>query len=235
MAGKGGGAWKVAYADFVTAMMALFLVLWIMSQDTEILQATSRYFQNPFNSPLDRSSGVLEGDIGRSQEEIDAQRLSSAIEMGLIHEMAREFYRMLDVDENLEAEPVEIHVTDDGLRIVVYDLRDRQIFESGSAEFTEWGRLLMKNLAWLVESYQLRVRIDTHSARMDGFAEDPLHAFGLTQQRAHATQSALHYYAIPANRFFAIAAHGDQKPLEDVPPEHPDNDRIELSLHLPTG
>ena len=44
-----GGAWKVAYADFVTAMMALFMVLWISAQDQKILIATSKYFQNPFH------------------------------------------------------------------------------------------------------------------------------------------------------------------------------------------
>ena len=54
-----GGAWKVAYADFVTAMMALFMVLWISAQDNKILIATSQYFQNPFHSPMDATSGVL--------------------------------------------------------------------------------------------------------------------------------------------------------------------------------
>ena len=58
MAGS-GGAWKVAYADFVTAMMALFMVLWISSQDEKILIATSKYFQNPFSSPMNATSGVL--------------------------------------------------------------------------------------------------------------------------------------------------------------------------------
>jgi chemotaxis protein MotB len=232
MAG-GGGAWKVAYADFVTAMMALFLVLWILSQDSEILVATSRYFQNPFNSPLDRSSGVLEGET--SSYENESSVMTSVVEMGLLHEIAREFYRMLDVDENLEAEPVKIQVTDDGLRIIVYDLRQRAIFVEESAEFTEWGKLMMKNLAWLVESYRLQVRIDTHCARKKVIGDDPLYAFALTQKRAHATQAALHYYAIPANRFRSITAFGDQVPLEGEAPESPDNDRIELSLHLPTG
>src|SRR3954470_1195145 len=54
-----GGAWKVAYADFVTAMMALFMVLWISAQDEKILIATSKYFQNPFRSPMSATSGVL--------------------------------------------------------------------------------------------------------------------------------------------------------------------------------
>src|SRR5476649_2639375 len=53
-----GGAWKVAYADFVTAMMALFMVLWISAQDKKILIATSHYFQSPFSSPLSEHSGI---------------------------------------------------------------------------------------------------------------------------------------------------------------------------------
>ena len=51
MAGH-GGAWKVAFADFMTAMMALFLVLWISAQDQKILIATSKYFRSPFSSPM---------------------------------------------------------------------------------------------------------------------------------------------------------------------------------------
>src|SRR5580704_15006353 len=57
--GHHGGAWKVAYADFVTAMMALFMVLWISVQDHKILIATSRYFQSPFRSPMDDHSGIM--------------------------------------------------------------------------------------------------------------------------------------------------------------------------------
>jgi flagellar motor protein MotB len=54
-----GGAWKVAYADFVTAMMALFMVLWISAQDKKILLATSHYFQQPFHSPFEDHSGIM--------------------------------------------------------------------------------------------------------------------------------------------------------------------------------
>ena len=56
--GHHGGAWKVAYADFVTAMMALFLVLWLVSQDQKIKEAVERSFRNPFNSLTKQSTGV---------------------------------------------------------------------------------------------------------------------------------------------------------------------------------
>ena len=62
-----GGAWKVAYADFVTAMMALFMVLWICSQDKKILLATSKYFKQPFNALTDQSVGIMQGKQGGSK------------------------------------------------------------------------------------------------------------------------------------------------------------------------
>src|ERR1041385_5498507 len=61
-----GGAWKVAYADFVTAMMALFMVLWISAQDEKILIATSKYFQNPFHSAMSANSGVMPFNTNKS-------------------------------------------------------------------------------------------------------------------------------------------------------------------------
>ena len=57
--GHHGGAWKVAYADFVTAMMALFLVLWLTSQDEKIKEAVERSFKNPFATVTKQSTGIV--------------------------------------------------------------------------------------------------------------------------------------------------------------------------------
>ncbi len=61
MAGKGGGAWKVAYADFVTAMMAFFLVMWITGQDKPVKEAVSKYFEDPFGDDVGSRSTSLKG------------------------------------------------------------------------------------------------------------------------------------------------------------------------------
>jgi chemotaxis protein MotB len=68
MAGKGGGAWKVAYADFVTAMMAFFLVMWITSQNDEVKQAIGGYFQDPWGSTGEPTSPSLHTPTGVSGE-----------------------------------------------------------------------------------------------------------------------------------------------------------------------
>ncbi|HEY2760792.1 MAG TPA: flagellar motor protein MotB, partial [Pirellulales bacterium] len=65
MAGKGGGAWKVAYADFVTAMMAFFLVMWITAQSNSVKQAVARYFEHPFDA-ASRSPVPADGKTGAS-------------------------------------------------------------------------------------------------------------------------------------------------------------------------
>jgi chemotaxis protein MotB len=64
MAGKGGGAWKVAYADFVTAMMAFFMVMWISAQNKPLKQAVARYFEDPFGTSKDPQSASLSGPVG---------------------------------------------------------------------------------------------------------------------------------------------------------------------------
>src|SRR5688572_30388021 len=112
MAGS-GGAWKVAYADFVTAMMALFMVLWISAQEKEILISTSQYFQNPFRSPMDASSGVMPFNSNKTSQnngkdqgsEKEAPDRNKHIQMTFLNSVAADFYRLLHLDESLESKP----------------------------------------------------------------------------------------------------------------------------------
>src|ERR1700709_730392 len=93
-----GGAWKVAYADFVTAMMALFMVLWISAQDEKILISTSRYFQTPFNSPMKESSGILPFDTNKPSEhrgeeagKDKTQASSKEVDLQFLNSLAKDF------------------------------------------------------------------------------------------------------------------------------------------------
>src|SRR5690606_23817711 len=135
MAG-GGGAWKVAYADFVTAMMALFMVLWISAQDEEILIATSHYFQTPFRSPMDATSGVLpfnnnkssqsNGNEAGSEKQPDRSR---HIEMTFFYLLAADFYLLLHRDQSRQVKPTDFRVTSDGFRVSMFNRAKRRLFE----------------------------------------------------------------------------------------------------------
>src|ERR1041385_375413 len=116
--GHHGGAWKVAYADFVTAMMALFLVLWLTSQDEKIKEAVERSFKNPFMSITKDSTGVIPNkDTQAVKSEKGNFDSASAIELNMLRKMASDLMNTLSSNpETPEENPVNIEMTPDGMR-----------------------------------------------------------------------------------------------------------------------
>ncbi len=238
-----GGAWKVAYADFVTAMMALFMVLWISAQDEKILIATSQYFQNPFNSPMNNHSGVLpfnsektkqsQGDDAGTEAE---SAKTSAVSMTFLNSVAADFYRLLNLDQDLADAPIDIQVTSEGMRITLFDRPDRPLFEPDNTQFTPWGEFAMQNLAWMIDRHRFRVTIDGHTHRKENLdPNDPLaddSAWDLSANRANASRRRLVFFAVDSALVERVAGYADTKPLEGKPREDPANDRITLSLTL---
>src|SRR4249919_2578348 len=91
-----GGAWKVAYADFVTAMMALFLVLWLTSQDQRIKEAVERSFKNPFTSVTKESTGVIPNKDSQAVKSNNGNFDSaSAIELNMLRKLAMDLVKTL--------------------------------------------------------------------------------------------------------------------------------------------
>ena len=233
-----GGAWKVAYADFVTAMMALFMVLWISAQDQEILIATSQYFQNPFRAPLTATSGVLPFNSNQTSRssgekegsEKDAKKMQ--IEMTFLNSVAAEFYRLLNLDKDLAEKPLDIQVTSDGLRITLFDRIRQPLFVEDTAEFTEWGTFVMQNLSWSVERHQFRVAIDGHTRANLKLSRPDYSAWELSTDRANAARRSLVHYAVDAGAIERVTGYADTRPMEGELPESEANQRVTLSLAL---
>lgn len=239
----GGGAWKVAYADFVTAMMALFMVLWISAQDEQILIATSQYFQNPFNSPMNNHSGVLpfnsdktQNSSGKDQGTEKESSKSNPVAMTFLNSVAADFYRLLNLDKDLEDAPIDIQVTSDGMRITLFDRPGQPLFQSGSTELTPWGEFAMQNLAWMIDRHRFRVTVDGHTRRTaQPDLNNPLagdEAWGLSADRANASRRRLVYYAVEPRLIERVTGFADTRPLDGRTPEDASNDRITLSLTL---
>jgi chemotaxis protein MotB len=221
----------VAYADFVTAMMALFMVLWISAQDQEILIATSKYFQQPFKSPMEASSGVMNGKGSNSaMDEVAEKDPSSIADLSLLNKLAQEFYKLLDVEESREEAPVDIQVTNDGLRVTVFNRAEHEVFEPASAEFTPWGRFLVENLAWLIARNRFKIRIDGHSATGFASSREDYTAWELSVDRANAVRRGLTHFAVPADKFERVTGFGDTVPLQRETPAARANERVEISL-----
>jgi chemotaxis protein MotB len=240
-----GGAWKVAYADFVTAMMALFMVLWISAQDKKILLATSRYFQQPFHSPFEDHSGMMpfnkelrdgsggkkdndESSSGRSKSASDARQ----IELNFLNSVAADYKRLLRVDDDLDQKAIDVQVTSDGLRVTLFDRARRPLFEDKTTELTQWGQFVMQNLAWLIERHHFRVIIDGHTRAQIQFPKDNYTAWELSADRANAARRCLVHYAVDQSSIERVTGYADTRPVDGEPPQSESNQRITLSLSL---
>lgn len=229
-----GGAWKVAAADFFCAMMALFMVLWIIGQDEASLSESVQLFQNPFrymesgqssDSPIDM--GGSSADTRESQSGKDEAGLGDN-SIDYVKTVVQEFLRYLNVETDADDSPVKVMVTSDGLRLSVFNRDHKPLFEGDSTQFTPWGNLVMQNISWITEQHPMRIRIDAH---IGDELEDPDNVeygpWELSSDRANAVRRALVYYALDPKKIERVTGFGDANPEE----EGEDSvSRIEISM-----
>lgn len=242
MAAGGGGAWKVAFADFMTAMMALFLVLWISAQDKKILIATSKYFQSPFSSPMEDHSGVMpfnkQSNENSSSKDDDTSGKEQAadknkeIELSFLNSVAADFYRLLHLDQTLDQKPIDIQVTSDGLRLTLFDRASRPLFKDNTAEFTEMGIHLIQSMAWIIDRHHFRVTIDGHTRAGIVMPDENYSAWELSMDRANAARRKLTHYAVEPELIERVTGYAATRPLPQEDPASESNQRITLSLSL---
>jgi len=237
-----GGAWKVAYADFVTAMMALFMVLWISAQDEQILIATSKYFQNPFNAITQSSAGVMQFNSaklssssttsGRDQGDAKEVSRNKQVELAMLTAAAADFYRLLHLDQNLADKPIDIQVTTDGLRVTLFDRPTQPLFAGDTSEFSQWGNFVMQSLAWMIDRHKFRVTIDGHTRAKMVFPKAGYEGWELSADRANAARRLLEQSAVDGSLIERVAGFADTKPLAGLAPDAQSNQRVTLSLTL---
>jgi len=224
-----GGAWKVAYADFVTAMMALFMVLWITSQKPEVVEAVSRYFQDPNIAFDNASSGTMDAAMAGTRKE--SSRINTKVKgnEGFLRAVARDFTQLINVKTE-ENSPVDIELTSDGLRISIYNKDDKPIFKEGSPELTEWGLFVLQNLSWLIERHNFHVFIGGHTSRSNGPKNAAYGPWELSADRANSCRRTLEHFAVNPKKIENVTGYGDTAPLAGSDAAPPRNDRITISL-----
>ena len=229
----------MAFADFMTAMMALFLVLWISSQEKKILIATARYFQNPFSSPMDRTSGIMPYDSNKPSKPHgddsgadEPQTSKRDIDLNYLNSLAKDFFKLLNLDQDLAEKPIEIQVTSDGLRITLFDRSRRPLFVEGSAELTEWGRFAMQSLAWMIDRQKFRVVIEGHTRRGLVLPNPDYTPWELSADRANSARRALTHYAVDPTQVERVTGYADTRPVPFQKPESESNQRVTLSLTM---
>ena len=171
MAGGGGGAWKVAYADFVTAMMALFLVLWIISQDEQIKGNVQQYFRTRFASVTKQSVGIIpieNADLIRAKRAHFEK--ASAIPLEQVRRLNDDLVRaFVQNPEYIDMKTLRVQMTDEGLLIEFFNDPSKRLFKEQTAEMTEYGRVLFRIVAWTLAKHDSRkstlVEVEGHTSK----------------------------------------------------------------------
>jgi chemotaxis protein MotB len=228
-----GGSWKVAYADFTTTMMALFLVLWITAQDTKVKEAVERAFRNPFSSVTKESVGIIPNEKAvATHEERGNYDSPSAVQLELLRRVSEDLAKLLHSNAE-DQQTVKLETTPEGLRITVFDRSHRPIFEPDSIQFTSYGDWVFSTMAWVVARYQ------TFLAELEGHTEAGTHLrppeytpWELSADRANATRRKLLEHGVPADQIYRISGFGDTQPMPGIQPNHESNRRVTVLLRV---
>jgi chemotaxis protein MotB len=229
-----GGAWKVAYADFVTAMMALFLVLWLTSQDEKIKEAVERSFRNPFSSVTKESTGIVPNKDTQAVKSRDGNFDSaSAVELNMLRRIAEEVLKTLQ-DSNPNDDAVKIEPIPDGVLISIFDKAQEPVFKTDSAEFTDFGRWVVSTLAWQVARYtnSFRVELEGHTETNQNPKREGYGPWEISSARATATLRGMMEHGVGPSQVRKVAGYADTQPLEGKPASDPLNRRVAVLLKI---
>ena len=212
-----GGSWKVAYADFVTAMMAFFLMLWLLS----MLSQESRDNLKEYFKSYKAFKHTGKQDI-KSSDSIKAADSDSLNDVILVEEIKKRFQ---GADEHLKVENVP-----GGIRIQVMDLTDKPMFETGSATFTQTALEIMEFIAMRISDIPGNILIEGHT---DGtpYADVKYRSnWELSMDRASAARVALLSHGVLSPRFRRVIAYAGTEPLIANDYFNPNNRRISIIL-----
>lgn len=231
--GHHGGAWKVAYADFVTAMMALFLVLWLVSQDQKIKDAVERAFRNPFASITKESTGIIPNKdyqaVSSRQGNFDS---ASVVELNMLRRLNDMLKTSLEAGEN-ESQSIKLELTPEGLKINVFDRSRKPIFEPESTVFTEYGSWVFNTLAWEISRFsQFNIELEGHTEHGHQFSKPDYGAWELSADRGNAARRKLLSHGVKDDQIRKVAGYADTQPMPNVPPDDESNNRVTVMLRL---
>lgn len=228
-----GGSWKVAYADFVTAMMALFLVLWLTSQDTKIKEAIERAFRNPFSAVTKESVGIIPNkDVTALHQEKGKFDSVSVLHLELLRRMSEDLAKILQQDPQNQ-QSVKLDLTSDGLKINVFDRANRSIFEPDTARFTPYGAWVFSTLAWEVGRYpNFTVELDGHTEAGRGPLRQDYGNWELSADRANAARRKLLEHGMAVSQIHKVAGLAETQPFDPAHPRDEVNRRVTVLLKV---
>jgi chemotaxis protein MotB len=228
--GHHGGAWKVAYADFVTAMMALFIVLWVLGQDDAVKESIAKYFKDPIglsskgrNVLQGNSKKIPDSDLQTQIEQRESEKLELK-NMGdkLLSELAKdpEF-------ANITGQ-IKIEIVDEGLRIEMLDSDQNVFFEIGTSKLKPEAVSLLKKIGDYISTIPNKIVIEGHTDARPYTGKDGYTNFELSADRANSARRALELSKIDPTKIDEIRGYADRRLRDKEDPFNLVNRRISI-------
>ncbi|MCS7052202.1 MAG: OmpA family protein [Ignavibacterium sp.] len=238
--GHHGGAWKVAYADFVTAMMALFIVLWVLGQDKKVIESVASYFRDPIgfteklrvitpgNSEMPFEADTLNINIKEQLRELEIQRLQSLGE-SLKQELKQnpEFQELAD--------QINIEIVNEGLRIELTESTENVFFEVGTANLKPEAAKIIQRMAASFQKLPNKIIIEGHTdSRPYIQGEKGYSNFELSAERANATRRTLVTAGLDPKKIDEVRGYADTRLRDPNDPFAAVNRRTSLIIKFET-
>jgi len=252
--GAHGGAWKIAYADFVTAMMAFFLLMWLLGSSTKAqLEGISEYFQTPLKVALQGgygsgdSSSVIQGggeDLTRKAGQVKRGETEPTKDIISLEkakaEHEQESARLQDMKSKIEQlmnspklqgfkNQLKLDLTKEGLRIQIVDDQNRPMFDSGGAVMKPYTRDILRAIGQTLNALPNRVSLSGHTdATQYVSGERGYSNWELSADRANASRREMVAGGLEAGKIMRVVGLADAVPFNKDSPNDPVNRRISI-------
>jgi chemotaxis protein MotB len=214
-----GGAWKVAYADFVTAMMALFIVLWLMNTNEEVQKAIGGYFRDPQGYSKQNGSGAAGSGDNLTLQATDMVRLKEKIEGALS--------QLPEFQTTLKGH-VSMTVTGEGLRIELLETETGVFFDSGNAHPTPSAEKLLAIMSAELGKLPNRVVIEGHTDSRPFSGPGVYTNWELAADRANSARRLMQSSGVRSDQITQVRGFADQKLKLPEKPADPSNRRVSV-------
>jgi len=213
-----GGAWKVAYADFVTAMMALFIVLWLMNSSKQLQESVGGYFKDP--------SGTSK-KVGTDQRGSGENFLVKKDDMPKLKEQLQKAIRRLDDFDKLKNQ-IQMTVTPEGLRIELLESASGTFFSSGSAQPNKDGADLLILLAGELGQIPNKLSIEGHTDSKPYSGIKDYGNWELSADRSNAARRLMQQNGVRSDQVSQVRGYADQRLRNPQDALDPSNRRISV-------
>ncbi|MBS0298618.1 MAG: flagellar motor protein MotB [Proteobacteria bacterium] len=249
--GHHGGAWKIAYADFVTAMMAFFLLMWLLGSSTKSqLEGISEYFKTPLKvamtggSSIGETSSVLKGggtDLTRQHGEVKKGEIKDDIKAKKIIKERIERVKLeglkKKIEEAIENNPslkkfsnqLLLDITSDGLRIQIVDEQNRPMFALGKAELQPYTKTILREIGKMLNDVDNKISLSGHTDGKPFPSGDKGYSnWELSADRANASRRELIIGGMDTNKVLQVIGLSSAVLFDKNEPLNPINRRISI-------